>query len=146
MFTKDKNQRSRFGIEEGENETIIGPSVKVEGDFVSDGNVLVQGIVNGSLHTKGNLRVEMGAKIKASVEAANAIIRGQVKGNIIIQENLEIGESAVVEGDVVAKVIAVAPGAAINGHCLVAAAERVNRAVDAEPALVQRPTTERRGA
>jgi len=129
-------------IEEGENETIIGPSVKVDGDFISDGNVLVQGMVNGSLRTKGNLRVEVGAKIKASVEAANAIIRGQIKGNVTIQENLEIGETAAVEGDIATKVISVAPGAVINGHCLVSPAERGNRPA-AEPAVVQKPASDR---
>lgn len=142
MFTKEK-QGGKLRIEEGENETIIGPSVKVEGDFVSDGNVLVQGIVNGSLRTKGNLRVEVGAKIKASVEAANAIIRGHVKGNVVAQEALEIGETAVIEGDIAAKIIAVAPGAVINGHCLVSPAERASRTADTEPALVQKPAQSR---
>lgn len=145
MFTKDKNQGGRMRIEEGENETIIGPSVKVDGDFVSDGNVLVQGIVNGSLRTKGNLRVEVGAKIKASVEAANAIIRGQIKGNVTIQENLEIGETATVEGDIATKVVSVAPGAVINGHCLVSPAERGGRTA-AEPAAVQKPAADRERA
>jgi len=126
-------------IEEGENETIIGPSVKVEGDFVSDGNVLVQGIVNGSLKTKGNLRVEKGARIKASVEAANALVFGEIKGNVTIQGNLEIGESATLEGDIATKIVSVAPGAAISGHCLVTPVERQARSQEAEPAAVQKP-------
>jgi len=138
MFTKDKNQGGRLRMEDRENETIIGPSVKVEGDFTSDGNVLVQGLVNGSLRTKGNLKVEVGAKIKASVEATNAIIRGQIKGNIAIQESLEIGETAMVEGDIATKIISIAPGAVINGHCLVSPAERAGQD-SAEPAAVQKP-------
>lgn len=109
---------------EGRHETVIGPSVKVDGDFAGEGNVLVQGVVNGSLKTKGNLRVEKGARVKADVEALNAVVDGVIKGNITIQDNLQIGGTATVEGDIVTKVISVEPGAVLNGHCLVSAAEK----------------------
>ena len=41
----EKGGKAGFEIKEGEAETVIGASVKVEGDFTSDGDVLVQGIV-----------------------------------------------------------------------------------------------------
>ena len=55
-----------------EAETIIGPSVKVEGDFVGQGNIIVDGVIKGSVTTNGNLRVGDQAKITAAVAAANA--------------------------------------------------------------------------
>lgn len=110
-----------MSFERSGQETIIGPTVKVEGDFASEGNVLVLGVVNGSLKTKGNLRVEKGARIKADVEAANAAVFGEIKGNVTIQERLELGSSAAVEGDIVTKVLSIEPGAIVNGHCSVAA-------------------------
>jgi len=142
MFNKDEKRNGGMTkIGQGENETIIGPTVKVDGDFISEGNVWVQGVVNGSLKTRGDLRVDKGSKIKADVEAANAVVAGQVKGNLTIQSNLELGATAVIEGDIVAKVLSIEPGAILNGHCLVSMAERT--ASGAEPAPVQKPTRER---
>lgn len=142
MFNKDEKRNGGMGkIGQGENETIIGQSVKVDGDFVSEGNVWVQGVVNGSLKTRGDLRVEKGSKIKADVEAANAIVAGQIKGNVTIQNNLELGSTAVIEGNIVAKVLSIEPGAILNGHCLVSMAE--HPASGAEPAPIQKPANQR---
>ncbi|MDP1709524.1 MAG: polymer-forming cytoskeletal protein [Candidatus Komeilibacteria bacterium] len=142
MFNKEARRNGGAGkINEGENETIIGQTVKVDGDFISDGNVLVQGMVNGSLKTRGDLRVEKGAKIKADVEAANALVAGQIKGNVCIQNSLELYASAVVEGDISAKILSIEPGAILNGHCLVAIPDKV--ATEAEPAPVQKPQAQR---
>jgi cytoskeletal protein CcmA (bactofilin family) len=124
MFNKDVKKEGMPGFARDGQETIIGPTVKVEGDFVSEGNVLVLGVVSGSLKTRGNLRVEKGAKIKADVEAANAAVFGEIKGNVTIQDRLELGASAAIDGDIVTKVLSIEPGAIVNGHCSVAANER----------------------
>ncbi len=138
MFdTKEKEEQGGMKINEGENETIIGASVKVEGDFTSDGNVLVQGVVSGSLKTKGNLQVDEGAKIKADVDAANAVVRGEIKGNVSVDDNLELGEAASVEGDIVTKVLSIEPGATLNGHCLVSTSKE-----EIEPSSVQKPSSD----
>ncbi|MCX6784957.1 MAG: polymer-forming cytoskeletal protein [Candidatus Komeilibacteria bacterium] len=99
-------------------ETIIGQSVKVEGDFVGEGDVVVEGIVIGNLKTKNNLRVGPQAKIEAKVEAENAQIAGEVSGNITVSQFLEIKASAKITGDVNAGIIAIEKGAKINGRIL----------------------------
>jgi len=40
-----------------ETDTIIGPSVKVEGDFITEGNVVVEGMICGTIKTSKNLKV-----------------------------------------------------------------------------------------
>lgn len=110
MF-KDKNS--------DEIETIIGPSVQVEGNFVANGNIAVEGTVAGSIKTAKNLRIGKNAKIFANITAANAVIAGEVQGNIKIQENLELTESAKIFGDIKTKIISVAAGASMHGKCLV---------------------------
>jgi len=140
MFNKEKTSGgTASGFEEGDNETVIGASVKVDGDFISEGNVLVQGIVNGSLKTTGNLKIEESAKIKANIEAQNAIVHGMVKGNVAIQDNLEIGSSAKIEGDITTKILSIEPGAMLHGHCSVSTGE-VKQADELEPASVQKPS------
>lgn len=97
-------------------ETIIGPSVKVEGDFKADGNVIIEGQVVGGVKTKKSLRVGEGARIKASVEAENAWVGGEISGNVIIKNHLELSPNARVKGDVETLILTMETGAQINGH------------------------------
>ncbi|MBI5405100.1 MAG: polymer-forming cytoskeletal protein [Candidatus Kerfeldbacteria bacterium] len=96
-------------------ETVIGSSVKVEGNFVGSGNVVVEGVVNGTLKTAKDLRVGDAAKIKADVEAANVVVAGEIHGNVKTSGRLEVAASGKVIGNVEAAVLVVMEGAIING-------------------------------
>jgi len=96
-------------------ETVVGPSVVVEGDFASEGNILVKGTVSGSVKTGRLLTVEEGAKILANVHAGEAVVSGEIKGNMRISQRLELTESAKILGDVSCKILVVAPGAQLQG-------------------------------
>ena len=97
-------------------ETIIGPSVKVEGSFIGEANVLVEGEVIGNLKTKGNLTIAEGAKVEAEIEASNLLISGEVIGNIKCQGKLELTPSAKITGDVETNIISVQTGAMLQGR------------------------------
>ena len=99
-------------------ETVIGPSVKVEGDFVGDGNVFVEGLVNGSLKTANHVQVAEKAKISASITAGSAKIAGEVTGNVTVAERLDLTSTAKVAGDVQAAIISIEAGAKFNGRCV----------------------------
>lgn len=96
-------------------ETVVGPSVVVEGDFASEGNIVVKGVVSGSVKTSKLLSVENGASIFANVRAGSAIISGNIKGNVKINERLELTETAQILGDIECKVLSVSPGALVQG-------------------------------
>lgn len=112
-----KGQKDKSAVVTDEVETIIGPSVKIEGDFKSNGNVMVGGIVSGKFSTTQNLRVEESAQILADVEAREAIIAGEIRGNIKISGHLEILASARITGDIITGTISIQQGAVINGKC-----------------------------
>jgi len=96
-------------------ETVVGPSVHVEGDFASEGNIIVKGSVAGSVHTSRHLSVEPGAKIMANVRAGSAAIAGEVRGNIKIKDTLELASTARVVGDIEATMIKIDLGALLFG-------------------------------
>ena len=98
-------------------ETIIGPSVQVEGDFVAAGDIVVEGVVSGKITTEKNVRVGNHAKIYANITAANALIAGEVQGNIKVRDAVELTSSAKVFGDIKSKSITIANGAIIHGKC-----------------------------
>jgi len=96
-------------------ETVVGPSVNVEGDFASEGNIIVKGSVAGSVHTSRHLSVETGARIMANVRAGSAKVAGEVKGNVKVKDSLELTSTARVVGDIEAKILVVEAGALILG-------------------------------
>lgn len=113
---KDYNPINNTPTDTKEPETIIGPSVKVEGNFRGDGNVMIDGEVKGSIKTKRDVKVGEGANVKANIECINAIISGNVDGNIKTKEKLELNSTAVINGDITAKTLQINAGAKINGH------------------------------
>lgn len=112
MFKKEEEVSTNYK----EAETIIGKSVKVKGNFHGDGNIVIEGEVEGSVKTNNYLLVGSKSKITASISAKNAKIGGQVQGNINIDGYLEIVASAKIDGDVLAAQISIEKGAVLNGQ------------------------------
>jgi len=110
----EASERSHQHVQD-EVETVVGPSVNVEGDFASEGNIVVKGTVSGSVFTSKHLTVEMGAKIIANVRAGSATIAGEVKGNMKIKEALELVSTSRVVGDIDVKNLKVESGALLYG-------------------------------
>ena len=120
VFNKEEGEAT---INDKEAETIIGPSVKVEGSFEGEKNVLVEGQIMGNLKTSGNLTVAEGAKIKADVEANNLLVSGEMIGNIKCHNKIELTASAKINGDIETDIISVETGAVIKGNCLTGSTE-----------------------
>lgn len=97
-------------------DTIIGPSVSVEGNFKGEGNIVVEGEVKGNLKTKGYLKASESSVIVANITAGDAEIAGQLVGNIKVRGILDVKMTAAIQGDIEAQAISVANGAIINGN------------------------------
>ena len=104
--------------------TTIAMGVKVEGDFISEGDVVIEGEVAGTVKTKAHLQVGGSARITANVAAKSAVVAGTVVGNLTVEDRLELLESSSVEGDIQTSVLSIAPGVRVNGHLAMGPAER----------------------
>jgi cytoskeletal protein CcmA (bactofilin family) len=111
MFKKDE-KLANFN----EAETIIGESVQVKGHFENNGNVIINGALDGEIKTKGAILVGEKAKITANIEAEEIIVKGNIHGNLKIYGYLAIGESAKIFGDIECLQISIEKGAEINGN------------------------------
>jgi len=117
MFAKDQEG----GINNKNAETVIGPSVKVEGNFVCQGSIIIEGEIKGIVETNSFLRAGEKSVIVADIKAKNAKISGRVKGNIIADEYLEITETAKIFGNIEMNQLSIAKGAFISGKCTMTA-------------------------
>ncbi|MBT3418694.1 MAG: polymer-forming cytoskeletal protein [Candidatus Magasanikbacteria bacterium] len=119
MFQKPSSdialsQRSSDGTPD-DVETVVGPSVHVQGDFASEGNILVKGSVSGNVKTSRLLTVEEGASIMANVKAGEALVSGQIHGNVTASTTVELTASARIVGDIKCANLVVEAGALIYG-------------------------------
>lgn len=96
-------------------ETTIGTTVKVDGNFVGAGDVIVQGQVSGTLKTSKNLHIGPGAIVKADVEAANIVVAGEIRGHVKCAGKIEVTSTGKIFGNVDTQTIAVAHGAVLHG-------------------------------
>jgi len=128
MFSK-KNHPEKFK----DAETIIGSTIKVKGNFHGQGNIIVEGNLEGSLKTEASLFIGDHAKIAANVEAQEAIINGEVRGNIKVKKSLAIGETAKIFGDIQYGEISVERGGIINGQLLMGEGSKKGETKNNEP-------------
>jgi len=112
MFNKDNNEMSYK-----EAETIIGPSIKVKGNFHGQGNIIIEGVVEGSIKTSNFLLIGNKAKVTANVEAKEAKIGGEIHGNIKVDGYLEVAATAKIFGDIEANKLSIEKNAILNGNC-----------------------------
>lgn len=115
-------------------ETIVGATVKIEGDLASEGDIKVDGLVTGKIKTSKNLYVGPMAKIEADVEAGNAIVAGIIKGDIKVKENLLVQETGKINGSISCSRLAITEGAHFSGSCTMPEGETVDQPLPEEEA------------
>jgi cytoskeletal protein CcmA (bactofilin family) len=94
----------------------IGKSVNIKGELSGSEDIYVDGQVEGSIQLAGNsLTVGPNGRVRANVTARNVTIGGTLDGNIQANERTELRKSAVVNGDVQTKRIAIEEGAYFKG-------------------------------
>ena len=103
--------------------TIIARGVRVEGNFASQGDVVIEGEVSGQVSTSAVLSVGTEAKLKAEVAAEEAVIAGQVDGTITVKKRLELKSTAKITGDITCDTIVVEAGATVQGKMMVGASK-----------------------
>lgn len=110
MF-KEKPQLGASG------QTVVGNSVKLEGDLILDEDILIGGKVTGKVSTTKNLTIGETAEVKANIEAENIVIAGKAEGDVKAHEKLEINATGKVKGNITAKTLSIAQGAVFSGQC-----------------------------
>lgn len=114
MFKKDQKFENF-----SEAETIIGESVLVKGNFESNGNLIINGSLEGEIKTKGAVLLGEKSKINANISAQEMMVKGNINGNLLISDYLAIGETAKILGNIECAQISIERGAEINGQVLI---------------------------
>jgi|SRR5450432_1458269 cytoskeletal protein CcmA (bactofilin family) len=94
----------------------IGKSVLIKGELSGSEDIYVDGQVEGNIHLSGhNLTIGPHGRVRANISAKNVTVAGTLDGNIVAGERTEFRKTAVANGDVQTKRIAIEDGAFFKG-------------------------------
>jgi cytoskeletal protein CcmA (bactofilin family) len=94
----------------------IGKSVVIKGELNGSEDLTVEGHVEGKIELKEHvLTIGPHGRIKAEVCAKAVVVCGEVIGNIMATERVDIRDNGSVDGDIVAPRVAIAEGAHFRG-------------------------------
>jgi cytoskeletal protein CcmA (bactofilin family) len=97
-------------------QTVIGSSITINGEFLSEEDVSVLGTIRGKIETTADLFVEDGGTIEAEVITRNIDVRGVIVGNVTASDRFEIHPGGSVTGDVRAPRVVLADGGKYKGN------------------------------
>ena len=96
--------------------TVIGSSIVIEGDLTGEEDLVVLGTVKGKISIQQSVRVESSGVVDADISCTNAVINGQVTGNVVARDRLDLRSDARLVGDIKAGRILIAEGATFRGN------------------------------
>jgi cytoskeletal protein CcmA (bactofilin family) len=96
--------------------TILGPDANFKGELSFEKGMRLMGRFEGKVSTPGRVHIAKEAKMSADVEAGAIIVEGEVQGNLMANDRIELKQSARYEGDLRASKLVVDEGAIFNGH------------------------------
>lgn len=95
----------------------IDEGSEIEGKYAFSGTVMLNGKFSGEIQTNDTLIIGEKGVVNATIRAGAIVISGEVVGNVIATERVELRGSARVFGDVEAPVVVVEEGVLFEGHC-----------------------------
>ena len=96
---------------------ILGPGTKVTGDIVTNGDIRIDGELNGNLKVSGKVVIGESGKITGTIECQNIEVYGFIEGKVTVTELTMLRATAKLEADIKTKKLGVEPNAIFTGTC-----------------------------
>ena len=96
--------------------TVIASPSKIEGRISGSGEIVVNGLVNGTIDATGTVKVGEKGRVEASVHGLVVSIAGTVVGDVTADERIELDVTAHVDGNITAPRILIKDGANFRGQ------------------------------
>ena len=106
------NMKNREGIN-----AFLGKNTDFTGKLSFKGAVRIDGRFKGEIFTKGTLIVGETAIIESNIHVSHIVISGEIRGNIISDQKIEIHAPGKVFGNIQSPVIIIDEGVIFEGNC-----------------------------
>jgi len=95
----------------------IDEGSEIEGKYTFSGTVVLNGKFQGEIVSTDTLIIGEKGVINATIRAGSVLISGEVSGNVLANERVELKGRARVFGDLEAPVIVIEEGVLFEGNC-----------------------------
>lgn len=106
--------RARTGADS--REAVIGRAARIKGRISGDGDLLVEGSVEGDISVRGAVTIAEGARGASNIEAEAVTVRGELEGDVRASGVVHLEAGARVRGDLRGDSIAIDEGADYVGR------------------------------
>ncbi len=97
--------------------TIICEGTVFEGSVFVPHNLRINGTFTGKIETSEEIVIGPSGVIKADIKAKSAIVGGQIVGNLMVEDRIELESKSSLIGDLKAKDLVINEGAVFHGNC-----------------------------
>ena len=107
----------------GSVQTIIGEGTEIKGTIQATGVIRVDGYLEGTIEHRGELVIGPKGRIVADIHAKSLAVAGEIRGNVVADEKLELLPGARLYGDIRCGHLVVHEGATFQGRSLMGQSE-----------------------
>ena len=104
----------------------LGKDTEFEGKLSFRGAVRIDGHFKGEILTKGTLIVGESAVMESEIRVSHIIISGEIRGNIIANDRIEIHAPGKVFGNIQAPTVILEEGVVFDGNCKMQSQEKAD--------------------
>ena len=120
MFGKEPENQAMAGGQT----SIIAQGCKFDGKVEVRGTLRIEGEFKGNIGVPESLVIGKTGVVHANCKVKNAIIGGQLFGNIVAENKIELQSGSHVEGDIKTKRLVIDEGVFFEGNCSMGSAHR----------------------
>jgi cytoskeletal protein CcmA (bactofilin family) len=97
---------------------LIGAGTSIKGEINStNGDIRIDGNLNGNLTTNGKLVVGPTGIIVGDISCKNADVFGKIEGRVSVSELLSLKANSNLKGEIITSKLSIEPGAIFTGTC-----------------------------
>lgn len=94
----------------------LGKTLQLKGELHAQEEVVIEGILEGTIKSDGLVIVGKSGRVTADVVAREIIIKGEVNGNVTGLDKVEIVPMGVLNGNIISQRVVLAEGAIFKGN------------------------------
>jgi cytoskeletal protein CcmA (bactofilin family) len=103
---------------ESDIDTVLGEDIKFRGKLQFRESLQINGKFQGKIDTEGHLVIGPTAQVIADVEAATVTIQGDLQGNIVARQKIDLMNKARLAGDIRTPDLEIQSGSRFSGNCI----------------------------
>jgi cytoskeletal protein CcmA (bactofilin family) len=111
----------------GQINALLGKGSEFEGKLSFEGVVKIEGVMKGEITSKDKLVIGQGARVEAEINVGNAVVSGDVTGNITAINEVELLAPAKMRGNIKTPSLVIQKGVVFEGNCIMSGSGKAGK-------------------